>query len=179
MHPLLEELHQDHLNLARVLRLLEGNLAGVRAGEHIDLNALGEIVDYVEIYPDRFHHPRENVIFSAYLERRGGRFDLFERLTVEHTRLASKTREIREHIQEWSQDSPVPRERIVAIIADYLRLQWNHLNLEEDSAFGVLDLELTAGDWERVEASAPAASDPLFGNLSRQRFAGIFGQLGL
>ncbi len=179
MHPLLKELHQDHLNLAKVLRLLEGNLADVRVGEHIDLNALGEIVDYVEIYPDRFHHPRENVIFSAYMERRGSRYDLFERLMAEHTRLASKTLDIREHIQEWSHDSPVPRERIVTIIADYLRLQWNHLNLEEESAFRVLDLELTADDWERIEASAPTVADPLFGNSPGQRFAGIFDQLGL
>ena len=137
MHPRLEELHQDHLNLAKVLRLLEKQLADVRAGEHIDLNALSEVVDYVESYPDLFHHPRENVIFSVYLERCGGRCDLIERLLVEHVRLADKTHEIREHIQQWWHDSPVPRERIVTIIADYLHLQWNHLNLEESSAFEV------------------------------------------
>ncbi len=179
MHPQLEELHQDHLNLAKVLRLLEKQLADVRAGEHIDLNALSEIVDYVESYPDLFHHQHENVIFSAYLDRCGDRRDLFERLLEEHVRLLKKTHEIREHIQQWWHDSPVPRERIAAIIADYLCLQWNHLNLEEDSAFGLLDLELTADDWERIKASAPTASDPLFGNLLRQRFAGIFDQLGL
>jgi len=179
MHPRLEELHQDHLNLAKVLRLLESQLADIRAGEHTDLNTLSEIVDYVESYPDLFHHRHENVIFLAYLERCGGRCELFEGLLEEHVRLVNKTHEIREHIQQWWHDSPVPRERITAIIADYLRLQWNHLNLEEDSAFGVLDRELTADDWERIKASAPIASDPLFGNLSRQRFTGILDQLGL
>lgn len=178
MHPLLEELHQDHLNLAKVLRGLERQLEDVRALEPIDLNTLSEIVDYVESYPDLFHHPREDVIFSVYLERRGGQCELIDRLQTEHARLVSKTREIREHIDQWCHDSPVLRERVAAVIADYLRLQWNHLNLEEESAFGLLDSELTADDWERIESSAPTAPDPLFGSLLRQRFASIFDHLG-
>lgn len=179
MHPRLEELHQDHLNLAKVLRLLEQQLADVRAGEHIDLTILSEIVDYVESYPDLVHHQRENVIFLAYLERCGDRSGLFTELLGEHSRLVNKTHEIREHIQQWWLDSPVPRARVVSVIDEYLRMQWGHLNLEEESAFGLLDRELADADWERIEASRPSASDPLFGNLLRQRFVSIFDQLGL
>ncbi len=179
MHPRLEELHQDHLNLAKVLRLLERLLEEVRAGEHIDLNGLGEIVDYVESYPDLFHHRCEDVIFSAYLEHYEGSRELFERLQAEHVQLTQKTREIRGHIQQWRQDSPVPRDRIADAIADYLRLQWEHMDLEEESAFGVLDRELTEEDWENIEASAPKSTDPLFGDLMRRRFKYILDQLGL
>ncbi len=161
---------------------LERHLADVRAGEPIALSALSalsEIVDYVESYPDLFHHPRENVIFSVYLARCGGQCDLIDRLHTEHARLVSKTHDIREHIQQWWHESPVPRERLAGIIADYLRLQWNHINLEEGSAFNILDRELTADDWKRIEVSAPSATDPLFGNLLRQRFASLFDPLGL
>ncbi len=179
MHPLLEELHQNHLNLAHVLRHLGKQLANVRAGEHIDLDALTETLEYVESHSDLFHHQRENIIFLVYLERCGGRCDLFEQLLAEHVRLFNMTHEITEHFQQWRRDSPVPRERVVAIITDYLRLQWSHLNLEENAAFSVLDQELTTDDWARIEASAPIASDPLFGNLSQQRFVRILDQLGL
>ncbi len=82
MHHQLEELHQDHLNLAKVLRLLERQLADVRAGEHTDLTVLSGIVDYVELYPDQFHHPSENAIFSAYLDRYGDRHNLFDQLST-------------------------------------------------------------------------------------------------
>ncbi len=178
MHSQLKELHQDHINLAHVLHLLESLLGEVRAGEHIDLNALSEIVDYVQTYPDLIHHKREDVIFSVYLEHRAtDRNELVNRLMAEHVLLVKKTLEIREHIEQWCNDSPVPRERVVAIIADYLQMQWDHLNLEESSVFDLLDQELEPEDWARIEASMPAATDPLFGRMMRQRFEHIFDRL--
>ena len=177
MNPQLQELHRDHVNLAHVLHLLESLLGEVRAGEHIDLNALSEIVDYVQAYPDLIHHKREDVIFSVYLEHGTGRNELVDRLMAEHVLLLKKTQEIREHIEQWCNDSPVPRERVVSIIADYLQMQWDHLNLEESSVFDLLDQELEPDDWVRIEAAMPAATDPLFGKMMRQRFEHIFDRL--
>ena len=177
MHPQLEELHRDHVNLAKVLRLLEKQLADVQSMEHIDLEVLSEIVDYVQTYPDRVHHKREDIIFSVYLEHSTTSRDLVERLMEEHMLLFDKTRNLRVHIEQWRQDSPVPRGRMVSIIADYLQMQWDHLNLEENSVFGLLHQELTPADWERIEAIMPLSNDPLFGNRMMQRFENIFGQL--
>ena len=177
MHPQLQQLHQDHINLAKVLHLLETLLSDVKYGEPVDLDILSEIVDYVQSYPDRFHHRREDAIFSVYLEHPACRHDLVERLMGEHTLLVGKTHELNQYIQQWRNDSPVPRERVVSMIADYLHLQWDHLNTEESSVFNWLDQELTDGDWGRIEASMPAATDPLFGNPMRQRFENIFERL--
>ena len=177
MHPQLEELHRDHINLAKVLRLLEQQLAEVRSGEHVNLDVLSEIVDYVQTYPDRVHHRREDVIFTVYLEQSPGQHDVVGRLLEEHSALFKKTHDLRENIEQWRHDSPVPRERVVAIIADYLLMQWDHLNLEESSVFNLLDQELTPADWDRIEAAMPRTTDPLFGHTMRQRFETIFGQL--
>jgi hemerythrin-like domain-containing protein len=111
------------------------------------------------------------------LEHSTCRNDLVGRLMEEHTLLVRKTHELNEYIQQWRHDSPVPRERVVSMIADYLHMQWGHLNLEESSVFDLLQQELTPGDWERVEASLPASTDPLFGNPMRQRFENIFERL--
>ena len=177
MHTQLLELHQDHVNLAKVLHLLESLLVDVRAGEHVDLEVLSEIVDYVRSYPDLIHHKREDIIFSVYLEHSVGPSDLVGQLMWEHRLLVQKTHDLSEYLEQWRIDSPVPRERVVAIIADYLQLQWNHLDLEEGSVFDVLQQELTDDDWGRIEASMPASTDPLFGNTTRQRFKHIFDRL--
>ena len=177
MHPQLQELHQDHVNLAKVLRLLEKQLADVQSGEHIDLEVLSEIVDYVQTYPDRVHHKREDIIFSVYLERSANSRDLMERLIEEHTLLLDKTRNLHVHIEQWRQDSPVPRGRMVSIIADYLLMQWDHLNLEESSVLDLLHQELTPDDWARIEATMPLSNDPLFGKRVMQRFENIVEQL--
>lgn len=177
MHPQLQKLHQDHVNLSKVLHLLESLLADVRSGEHIDLDALSEIVDYVRTYPDMIHHKCEDVIFSVYLERSLNQSDLVGRLIEEHSLLLQKTHHLNEHIEEWRSDSPLPRMRVVSVIDNYLQMQWSHLNLEEGSVFHLLQQELTPGDWDRIEASMPFTEDPLFGKPTRHRFENIFDRL--
>jgi len=94
MHPQLQKLHQDHVNLSKVLNMLEALLADVQAGEHVNLDMLSEIVDYVQSYPDQFHHRQEDVIFSIYLGHSACRNDLMEQLMTEHTLLINKSHEL-------------------------------------------------------------------------------------
>lgn len=177
MHPILRDLHQDHLNLARILRLLEAQLNLILNGESADLYVLGEIVDYIETYPDQFHHPREDIIFGVYRDRSARGIELIDRLLHEHRILLSRTLELRGFLDQWASDLPISREHVGQRIADYLSLQWQHLNLEEGSVFHLLEQELSEHDWERIEASMPEGSDPLFANLLRSRYENIFGQV--
>lgn len=174
MHRLLQELHQDHINLSRVLRLLETQLDLIQAGDHVDVHVLGEIIDYVQSYPDLIHHPREDVIFAVYRERASTHLDVIDRLLDEHRTLIASTTHLKISLDQWRSDSPVPREHIVALISDYLRMQWDHLNLEEGSIYGPLEQGLDAGDWVRIEAALPHGTDPLFGDLVRQRYQNLY-----
>ena len=174
MHRLLNELHQDHVNLGRVLRILEAQLDLLRSGENADIYVLGEIIDYVQSYPDLIHHPREDVIFAVYRERSQDHSALIDRLMEEHRTLIERTNVLRVTLDQWRFDSPVPRERISRLIEEYLRLQWDHLNLEEGSVYGLLGAGLDAGDWERIEAEMPQGSDPLFTDQMRRRYQNIY-----
>lgn len=177
MNTLIEELHQDHLNLAKILKLLETNLTGVKSGEPIDLDMLYEVVEYVEVYPDQFHHPREDCMFTVYLENHGQHQDVIEQLMNEHKLLTGRTQQLRQHLQQWRQDSLVPRETIVHLMNEYLSLQWNHLNLEESEVFALLDSDLKTSDWERINSLNPVNSDPLFGGQPRLRFHYLYAYL--
>ncbi len=174
MHQLLVELHQDHVNLGKVLRILENQLGLLRSGEDADIYVLSEIVDYVQSYPDLVHHPREDVIFSVYRERSRQHYDLIERLMEEHQVLVASTTDLRVSLDQWQFDSPVPREHIAGLLTEYLRLQWEHLNLEESTIYNLLAEGLDAGDWERIEAAIPEGSDPLFTDQMRRRYQNIY-----
>ncbi len=174
MHRLLKELHQDHINLGRVLRILENQLDLLRSGGNADIHVLSEVVDYVQSYPDLIHHPREDVIFLAYLERQGERPELIAQLMAEHQALIDKTSALRVSLDQWQSDTPVPREYISGLIEDYLRRQWDHLNLEEGSVYNLLAATLSAEDWARIEASMPQGRDPLFTDQMRRRYENIY-----
>jgi hemerythrin-like domain-containing protein len=177
MHPILQELHQDHLNLSRILELLQKQLDLVSCGGAVDLLVLGEIIDYVRSYPDLIHHPREDVIFQVYRERCPDNPEVIDRLMDEHRTLIASTVAMQNCIDQWQQDSPVPREHIVALIEDYLRRQWDHLNLEEGSVYKRLAEGLGEADWAHIEAVLPRGSDPLFGDLMQRRYQHIYGQV--
>lgn len=176
MHQLLQELHRDHVNLNRVLLLLEKQVQLLGEGQ-ANFHVLSEIVDYVQVYPDLIHHPREDVIFRIYQERFPQEMPAIDRLLEEHQTLINSTLELRTLMEQWGCDSPVPRDYLAKLFADYLRLQFDHLNLEEGSVYGQLAAGLTDEDWGRIESSMPQGSDPLFGDLMRQRYENIFDQV--
>ncbi|CAL1241251.1 hemerythrin domain-containing protein [Candidatus Methylocalor cossyra] len=175
MHRLLQDLHRDHGNLERVLCLLERQLHLIRAGEHADLFMLCEVVDYVQNYPDRIHHPREDLVYAVFRERNPGHGALVERLLEEHRTLLASTAELKASLDQWQSDSPLPRELVVARISNYLRLQREHLQREEREIYGLLAEGLEDADWERIEASMPPGTDPLFGDPSRRRYETLYG----
>lgn len=176
MHRLLQELHRDHVNLNRVLLLLERQVELLGEGL-ADIHVLSEIVDYVQAYPDLIHHPREDVVFRVYQERFPGDSEDIGRLLEEHRTLIAGTLEISSCMDQWRCDSPLPRDHIAVLFADYLRLQRDHLNLEERSVYGLLAERLRPEDWVRIEAAMPQGSDPLFGDLMRQRYENIYDQV--
>lgn len=174
MHQCLRELHQDHLNLSRVLQVLERQLADIEAGGRIDLHLLGEIVDYVRSYPDLIHHPREDVILRRYRERFPEVRELVDRVMEQHLELRQRTLVIKDTLQQCWQDSPVPREYISRLIGDYLRLQWEHLDLEEGEVYRLVERGLTEADWNDIDRAMPVGSDPLFDDLLRKGYENIF-----
>jgi hemerythrin-like domain-containing protein len=177
LHPLLHELHQDHVHFGQILHLLERQLGLIRAGEDADLHVLGDIVDYVRSYPDLLHHPREDVIFLVYRERSSRGLDVIERLLDEHRSLIDKTADLRASLDSWLHDSPVPRDRIDRLISEYLRMQWEHLNLEESSVYELLMEGLTDEDWERIATILPQGEDLLYEQLVRKYYDHKFEQM--
>jgi len=61
--------HADHVNFARLLNLLERQLIAFHAGEEPDYPVMPASVYYLRHYPDRVHHPREDVAFARLVAR--------------------------------------------------------------------------------------------------------------
>ena len=63
---ILEELREDHRNLARLLDLLENECRDVPAEGEPDMDLLHDIMHYMTVYPDAIHHPREDLVYTAF-----------------------------------------------------------------------------------------------------------------
>ncbi len=170
MHALLENLHRDHVNLDRLLELLESHLNAFYSGEESDFDLIIELLEYLECYAELVHHPTEDLIFEAALDRSGDKRPTLEKLMGQHKTLVELTRKFRQSMEGVIQGAVMTREELEIEGREYIALQRLHLDTEEGEIFDFLDDCLDEPEWRRIEESAPKYDDPVFGERDPDRF---------
>lgn len=170
MHPLLEKLKKDHRNLEQILSLLCTQLDNFSAGRESNFDLKIELLEYLETYADQGHHPLEDLIYDVAGKRVGDKQELLERLSSQHESLTRLTRKFRQSLESILQDGVMMREELEVEGREYVALQRQHLDLEENEVFPLLDKVLTKADWKKIEASVPRHDDPVFEKPDQVRF---------
>ena len=65
MVEMLRRLRQEHASMARLLDVLERQIAVFRDGEDTDYDIIEAIAGYCLTYPDLCHHPKEDLVYRA------------------------------------------------------------------------------------------------------------------
>ena len=64
----MKALRAEHRHMATVMQLFSDQLKAIEGGELVDTHVVYEIMDYMVTWPDRFHHPREDLIYARVAE---------------------------------------------------------------------------------------------------------------
>ena len=159
----------DHRNYARLLDLVEQQVDAFHADRRPNYELLHAIVYYLRHYPDRFHHPREDVAF-ALLVKRDPQLQLeIARRMQEHVVIAAAGEELLKCVNEIIAGSVIERAMLEAAAATYLVYYRHHLATEERQVIPRAIELLTPADWAAV-AAIPIEADPLFGDDSDARY---------
>ncbi|MEJ2480522.1 MAG: hemerythrin domain-containing protein [Acidihalobacter sp.] len=178
----LDEVREDHRNMALLLELLRRDVDALREGadEALDIQRVADIVDYFAHYPDRVHHPREETMFTVFREHHEASpelSDALERVQAQHVRFPELTTTLNESLEAAMHDVPVPREELVARLDDYIAQQLEHLDLEEGLVFPELGEKMTAKEWREVARRGPQERDPVFGSEVREAYVNLYQRL--
>ncbi|CAH0990048.1 hypothetical protein SIN8267_00131 [Sinobacterium norvegicum] len=171
MNNLFHQLVDDHKHIARVLRVLK---AAVYAYEDVDqehdLPLILETLDYIQAYPEQYHHPLEERAFTYLLQHSLGDGDVIAQLQQQHTTLERETRDLQQSFDAIANDAVVPLTTILRQFDHYLDDQLAHLETENKRIFPVL-AKLTDSQWW-VIASDLYVDDNLDEavNISRDHF---------
>lgn len=171
--------HAEHVNFARLLELLEKQIAVFHAGERPNYALMLDIMSYLRHFPDRFHHPREDVAFARLAQRDPTLRAQINRLAQEHRVLATAGQELLVLLNEAVNEAVVKREAIEAAAATYLVYYRAHLDAEEKDILPRAAQLLAAPDWEAVAVAAPVGRDPLFGEASEEGYRELRRQIAL
>ncbi|MES9990760.1 MAG: hemerythrin domain-containing protein [Candidatus Thiodiazotropha sp.] len=179
MRPLLEKLHKDHINLARLLDLMSHELDALSAGNEANFDLKIEMLDYIEHYAEQSHHPTEDQINKVAFRKKALKEhkSLHERVLKEHEDLIGLARNYRKTLEGAMQGEVLLREEVETRGREFVALQRQHIDLEEQEIFPLVESALNDKDWQKLEAEIAHGDDPLFHRQDYNRFRSLIDYL--
>lgn len=168
----------EHRSLAAVIHGLV-YLARAAREAPPDFALLDAMLRYIEGFPERFHHPKEDAWLFARLSARDPESAaLVELLAREHDEGARRIRVLAEALAAW-RDAPGEAAKQTAtafarLADDYACFHWEHMRREELDLLPRCEAAFTAADWEAVDAAFGAHGDPLSDTSPATAFAELF-----
>lgn len=155
---LLDELRDDHRNIAMVLDFLER----VIYGDNPDFEMLEEIMRYMTVYPDAVHHPKEDVVFAALEEQHPELAAELNDVREEHSQIAALGSRLREDIEAIIAGAAVRRSQLTEDCSNYVQQLRSHMKREENDLFGQIE-SMLSDDSRRVDVDElQHIRDPVF-----------------
>jgi hemerythrin-like domain-containing protein len=162
--------HAEHRDFERLLDLLQKEVAVFHRGGHPNYELMFEIVQYLRHYPDRLHHPREEVAFKRLISRDPTCEPRVAALEQEHRVIAAAGDALLKFLEEIMKEALVPRAKVEFSAATYLVYYRLHIAREEEDVLPLAARLLTPEDWKAIAAAVPPGPDPLFGEHPETRF---------
>jgi hemerythrin-like domain-containing protein len=175
MSTAIAKLHQEHIGITKLLKVLDRQLATFHAGETPDYQIMSDVMHYMIHYPDMSHHPREDVIFKRLKAVDASLLPEIEELLKEHKDLIAKGRDFFETLQLAMDDTAMfSRATLEERADDYITLLRAHMDKEEGKVMPGAEKLLSAADWEAIEAEINEIEDPLFGSTVKEDYVQLF-----
>jgi hemerythrin-like domain-containing protein len=135
-----------------------------------ELAAFRAVVDYIAVYPERFHHPKEDAhLFRLLRVRCPDVAPLLDTLSQEHVLGGVLAGELDRKLTECEQG----RGGFAAFVecaeryAAFLRA---HMQREEQEVLPLAEHVLTPGDWTTIDAAFRGHTDPVLGAAAEAEF---------
>jgi hemerythrin-like domain-containing protein len=166
-------LRLEHGNLSKLLGLIEEQLAAADAGAPMDAELLNLASEYFSDYPDRCHHPKEDLVYRLLGKRVPDACSGLRDLIADHRRLhqlseafTGAARRVREQPQAVE---PGVRE----VIREFTQHYRQHMRNEEQHFFRLAESRLSRGDWASLDFAMFDQDDPLFDHAAEERFSAL------
>ena len=163
MKPILNKLHQDHINFFKLLEYLDSQAQLLKECERIDLELILDAIRYMQEYPDLVHHPLEDVIYKYVLEHFDEVHNELVYLLNEHDEMPELTNKLFEMVQAALAGEPQKRQELYRYLKEYVDRQKNHMNKEESPVYSVIESTLSEHDWKNINSELSSVNDPMFG----------------
>lgn len=168
-------IRDEHRALAAVLRGLQYLVEQIRNGQQSpDFPLLKSMLAYIEAFPDKLHHPKEDqYIYPVLRQRDPSAAPTLDVLEDEHRRGPGYLNKLQDTLDDYQRDS----EKFAAFaeaVSNYAGYQWAHMNKEEDVILPLAEKALLPSDWAEIDAAFSSNADPMVGVSTQREFRELF-----
>lgn len=165
MPKFLNELYAEHRSIAAVLQAMRALLAARRdQGKRVDPAVFRAMLYYLDVFPEREHHPKEEQVLFAALRAKTHEAD--ESLLIlkrEHEQGEQAIRALDQALVRYEAGGDREFESFAEHAERFVANYFEHMRREEHEVMPIAERVLTASDWAAVEAIFRANRDPLAG----------------
>jgi nucleotide-binding universal stress UspA family protein/hemerythrin-like domain-containing protein len=176
-------IRDEHRSLAAVMHAWMHALATARhAGGAVDMELMLAIVRYVQQFPLRLHHPKEDAhLFPRLRERTTSVHAELDELHRQHVRDAELVQALADQVDALALADAATRPEATAALEsrvnEYARFLWDHMGREEGVILPAAHRHLTAEDWAEVDAAFAENRDPAFEAGSDKEYRQLFSRI--
>ena len=174
MSQVIAALERDHANIAKLLDILESEILAIEVGKTPDHPLMRDIMRYMAQYSDRFHHPKEDLIFAQLLKRDPRVRANVEELIEEHVVIRLVGQEFTRLLHEPGVDSVDARKQLGTSGSAYIHALREHMLKEERRLFPLARGALTNPDWQVIDDAVKDIDDPLFDEMTADDYQRLY-----
>uniref|UniRef100_Q07JL6 Hemerythrin HHE cation binding domain protein n=1 Tax=Rhodopseudomonas palustris (strain BisA53) TaxID=316055 RepID=Q07JL6_RHOP5 len=173
MSRMIEMLQEEHRNIAKLINVLEQELKVFDRRERPDYEIFQAIIEYFQDFPDRCHHPKEDVVFQILKQRSPAVAGAVGDIEAEHRLEGERLRRFSQMVDDILADQEIPRDAFHIAAEDFIDHQRRHMAKEEQLLFPAALETLTPEDWAKIDARIDERKDPMFDGKVEDRFQNL------
>ncbi|OGB23628.1 MAG: hypothetical protein A3I66_24250 [Burkholderiales bacterium RIFCSPLOWO2_02_FULL_57_36] len=169
-------IQDEHENLSAVVHGMRYFIRAIDQGKKApDPRVFHAMLFYLDGYPERVHHPKEDRYLFARLRHRTSELDItLAELEFQHAQGAGLVRGIQHALARFELAGASAFPPLRKLVEEYALFQIAHMRLEEDIVLTGAARFLTQEDWIAIDAGFSGIHDPLTGALIKNDFAKLF-----
>ena len=178
MNEAIRILRNEHRSISSVLHGLQ-ELARTAQSPLVrpDFSVLRAMIYYIDAFPERLHHPKENdALFPRILLRSPAAAALVQELRDEHDKGAKRIRDLERALTTFEIAWPFGADRFEEVVRAYSNFHWDHMRKEERVLLPLAEAALTEKDWKIVADEFALNEDPI-SDLREKDFADLFSRI--
>jgi hemerythrin-like domain-containing protein len=168
-------IRDEHRALASVLKGLQYLVEQIGSRQQTpDFALMKAMVDYIEQFPDRLHHPKEDLhLFPVLRQRDPAAAAALDELEEQHRVGPDFIGRVKQALRDFEADRGA-LDAFEKALTGYADFQWAHMSKEEKEILPLAEKALQPDDWVQIDAAFKSNNDPLVGVDRQKEFRELF-----